>query len=327
MSEKTPKELYREFSLTEPSVPIFSRAWWLDAVSGPEGWDVVLIRSGGKIMASLPFTRRKRLGLTVLGQPTLTQALGPWLKGSDSRKLSTIIGQETELLTELQTGLPCADLYSQNWHHSRTNWLPFYWAGYTQTTRYTYILDNIADEKSCFSGLRDSIKGDIRKSQGKNEIKIESTDNLSEFLDINDMTFARQSLKPPYSRAFVERLDAACKEHNCRRIFLARDPLGNVHAGSYIIWDNEAAYYLMGGGNPDLRSSGATSHCLWEAIRFTSTVTRSFDFEGSMMQPVERFIRSFGARQVPHFYVSRVSRRMKFLLSARDTSRAFLGLR
>ena len=34
-------------------------------------------------------------------------------------------------------------------------------------------------------------------------------------------------------------------------------------------------------------------------------VTRRFDFEGSMLQPVERFFRAFGARQVQYPHVSR----------------------
>jgi hypothetical protein len=40
---------------------------------------------------------------------------------------------------------------------------------------------------------------------------------------------------------------------------------------------------------------------MWEAIKFASTVTKRFDFEGSMIEPVERFFRAFGAKQTPYF--------------------------
>jgi hypothetical protein len=43
---------------------------------------------------------------------------------------------------------------------------------------------------------------------------------------------------------------------------------------------------------------------MWEAIKFASTVTESFDFEGSMIEPVERFFRAFGARQTSYHTVS-----------------------
>lgn len=57
----------------------------------------------------------------------------------------------------------------------------------------------------------------------------------------------------------------------------------------------------MGGSDPDLRSSAAISLCMWAAIKFASTVTKILDFEGSIMEPVERFFRAFCAKQTPYF--------------------------
>ena len=75
----------------------------------------------------------------------------------------------------------------------------------------------------------------------------------------------------------------------------------------------------MGGSDPDIRSSGANSLCLWEAIKFSKIVTKSFDFEGSMIEPIERFMRAFGSSQTPFFEVSftpnRFLRTAKFLKS------------
>jgi hypothetical protein len=36
-------------------------------------------------------------------------------------------------------------------------------------------------------------------------------------------------------------------------------------------------------------------------------VVSVFDFEGSMLRPVERFFRAFGGRQVPYLHVSRAT--------------------
>jgi len=46
-------------------------------------------------------------------------------------------------------------------------------------------------------------------------------------------------------------------------------------------------------------------------------VTDVFDFEGSMLPPVERYFRAFGARQTPYLRVSRTSRRGRAALAAR----------
>lgn len=63
----------------------------------------------------------------------------------------------------------------------------------------------------------------------------------------------------------------------------------------------KTASTILGGGDPELRSSGATSLCMWEA----SGVTSRFDFGGSMLESVEYFIRGFGAVQIPCFSITR----------------------
>lgn len=63
----------------------------------------------------------------------------------------------------------------------------------------------------------------------------------------------------------------------------------------------------MLGADPRYRSSGAASLTMWEAIKFAATVTKRFDFEGSMIEPIEQFFRSFGAVQKPYFTISKVS--------------------
>jgi hypothetical protein len=77
---------------------------------------------------------------------------------------------------------------------------------------------------------------------------------------------------------------------------------------AYLVGDRRTTYYLMGGGDPQLRTSGAGSLLMWEAIRRARAVSQVFDFEGSMLRPVERFFRAFGGRQTPYPHVSRATR-------------------
>ena len=129
----------------------------------------------------------------------------------------------------------------------------------------------------------------VRKAENRHNLKAREDLGIDAFLDLNVQTFERQGIDSPIRKDFIRRLDAACEAKECRKILIAEDPEGQRHAGIYIVWDEESAYYLMGGSDPSLRSSGATSLCLWEAIRFASATTQSFDFEGSMLEPVERF--------------------------------------
>lgn len=311
----TSKQAYRQLCLTDDSIPFFSQAWWLDASAGEGAWDVAIVEKNGRIMASLPYVFRRRYGLTKLTQPPLTQTLGPWLR-LESEKYSTILSRQKSLMEALIEKLPPFSQYEQSWHHSQTNWLPFFWKGFQQTTRYTYVLPCLEDELALWNGLRSNIRTDIGKASEREAIKIRTDLGLPEFSALNKKVFERQGLAQPYSDLFLKRIDDACLARGKRRIFIAEDVGGRHHAAAYVVWDSNSAYYLMGGGDPALRNSGATSLCMWAAIKFAATVTRSFDFEGSMLMSVERFFRAFGAQQTPYFAVSKTSSRLLRLYKA-----------
>jgi lipid II:glycine glycyltransferase (peptidoglycan interpeptide bridge formation enzyme) len=233
------------------------------------------------------------------------------------------LSQEKELMTSLIEQLPPCDYFHQRFHYSISNWLPFYWRGFEQTTRYTYVIESLDDLDRVWEQFQSNIRREIRKA--RKQVAARTDLDVERFLDINTLTFQRQGLDVPYSRNLVRRLDAACAERRARRIFFAEDARGRIHAALYVVWDENSAYYLMSGGDPDLRTSGATSLLVWEAIQFAATVTKSFDFEGSVIEPVERFFRAFGGTQRAYFRVTRFSRRMRFLMAGREMAKALLG--
>lgn len=300
----TAKETYREFARCEPSLPIFSRDWWLDATAGPDAWDVVVVKKAGRVAASMPYMIRRFGWVKVFGQPALTQKLGPWFRAGEG-KTATRLTAEKELMQGLIDQLPRFDHFTQNWHYGCTNWLPFAWNGFRQTTRYTYVLADLRDPDEIWSGFQHNIRSECRKAWSRFGLQVRDDLPIEVFLALNRMTFARQRMSSPYTEAFVRRLDAACAARACRKCFIAVDPQGRHHAGLYIVWDENSSYGLMTGSDPALRTSGAVSLCFWEAIRHAARVTERFDFGGSMLQPVERFFRGFGAFQVPYFHISK----------------------
>ena len=297
----TNKQKYRTLCEQE-ALPIFQQAFWLDVTAGDE-WDVALVEKGGQIVAAMPYTRAiGKLGIIHLGQPPLTQHLGPWLKVQPG-KYAKKLGREKDLMQELISKLPSYASYKQNWSWTIQNWLPFYWQGFEQTTGYTYQLQDLTNLETVWDQFETKIRGDIKKSSEREGVKVIQNADLEEFIELNKLVFSRQGMKVPNSAEFIRRLDKVVGERKQRKIFIAKDESGRMHAGLYLIWDSESAYYIMGGGDPALRNSGATSLCMWEAIKFAATVTQRFDFEGSMIEPVERFFRGFGAKQVPYFTV------------------------
>ena len=300
------KDKYHRFCENNVDIPIFSLDWWLDAVSQNDNWDVLLVEKNGLILGTMPYIIRKRYGMTFIVMPPLTQTLGPWIRPSNGKYVDQDADQ-IKIMKELIEQIPQHSYFHQNFHHSITNYLPFYWEGFQQTTRYTYVIETLKDLTSIWKGMRSNITREINKAQSRFKLEVKSDLTIDDFLKINELTFTRQGKSLPYSRDVVLRIDDACQKHNCRKIFFAYDSEARIHSAVYIIWTSNTAYYLMGGSDPELRTSGANSLCMWEAIKFASTVANNFDFEGSMIEPVERFFRAFGARRMPYFQITKTN--------------------
>ena len=297
------KEKYQHLCDTDPTISIFSQYWWLDAVCGPENWDVAVIEKGGLITAALPYMQTNKYGLRFISMPPLTKSMGPWLGAIDGKTAAQYAHQK-EVFTQLIQALPRFDYFCQNFHPTITNWLPFFWQGFEQTTWYTYVLDDLGDLPTIFNGFQGNIRREIKKAEHRYKLQIRWDIDIDQFWDLYKMTYRRQKMQVPHSREVIPRIETACAARNARKIIGAQDAEGQLHAAIYVIWDHHSAYYLMGGSDSDLRNSGANSFCMWEAIKFASKVTQKFDFEGSMIEPVERFFRGFGAKQTPYFRIT-----------------------
>tara|TARA_R110001592_G_scaffold45986_2_gene146684 strand:- start:13548 stop:14510 length:963 start_codon:yes stop_codon:yes gene_type:complete len=298
----TNKEKYLLFCEQERSIPIFSQAWWLNTVAG-DVWDVCLLENGEGVLATMPYVMSSgSYGFVYLSHPRLTPVLGPWLKPAKG-KYSKMLSQQKDWLQALIEQLPKYDYFNQNWHYSQTNWLPLYWKNFEQTTKYTYVLEDLSDNNKLWNDLDSSLRTQIRKAE-KAGLVVRNDLPIEDFIALNEMTFLRQGMKMPDSESFIKMFAEKAQERNQCMWFIAKDDKDQNHAGVLIVWDEQSAYYLMGGGNPDLRTSGAASLCMWEAIKFASTVSEKFDFEGSMLESVERFFRGFGAVQKQYFSVT-----------------------
>jgi hypothetical protein len=268
-----------------------------------------MVEKDGRIVASMPICVESRGPFRYLGHPPLTPVLGPWLRTSDA-KYVTRLAEEKKLMGELIDQLPRYDQFSQKWHRSLANWLPFYWRGFEQTTLYTYVLYDLENLDELWRCVDSRIRREIRKAQGRYGLVVRDSEDIDGFIELNDEVFRRQGRVLPYSRELVRRLDEASRRQGARKIWIATDDNDRIHAAIYVVWDRSSAYYLMGGAAPEFRTTGAASLLLWEAIRHASSVTREFDFEGSMVESIERFFRGFGARQTPYFSVSHTKSRL-----------------
>ncbi|MGC2099838.1 MAG: GNAT family N-acetyltransferase [Candidatus Sulfotelmatobacter sp.] len=294
---------YDELVTRSPQGSIFAHRWWLEAVA-PRMYEILEIKKGDEIQAAWPIVYHTRDEAKHVVMPALTQKLGI-LFAPSSANLAETQSKNQKLTTELMEQLGDIASFRQNFHENFADWLPFYWRGYDQTSRYTYALEDISDPTALWNGMRRHHRRDIRRAE-RLGIRVKDDLDLGQFLELNRKTFTRQGREPLASDELIWRLDRACCANAGRKIFAGVDSRGRVHAAVYVAWADNTAYYLMGGSEPDLRASGAQLLALWEAILFSSSVVKRFDFEGSMLPQVECGFRGFGAKQLPYFSITKV---------------------
>ncbi len=298
------KETYHQFCQENKNLPIFFQDWYLDAVCQDGDWEVAMVEKSGKIVGVLPYYFKQKGPFKYITMPPLTKMMGPYLL-PDYRTDSHFLKISTALIEQL----PSVAAYEQLLDYSIDNWLPFYWKGYQQTTRYSYILD-LSDMERVFENFSADYKNNKIK-KAKELITIVHDRPLEALYQVNKMSFDRQQVAIPYDLDFLKRLDKALVEQEARTLFFAIDKSEQIHAVAYLIWDKNRAYYLLAGDDTNLRKSGAGILLAWRAIQYTNEVLGLpiFDFQGSMIPSIERVRRQFGALRQPYFFINKSNSR------------------
>ena len=279
---------------------IFQSRWWLDAVA-PNEWDEIVVRKSNDIIARMPYTLRQRYGLLFVEAPALTNHLGPWIAPITGKEYN-IISRQNEIQTEIINRLPKFDIFKQSFNPMISNWLPWHWAGYTQTTFYTYVIDDLDDLDRIYSGFTNEKRRDIKKAS--NKVNVCEDMPPAEFYRLHKLSLSQGGSPISYKYEKFMRICRAAISNNSGKILYAIDSDGAVHSGVFFVWDSNSAYFLISFNVPEYRSNGSLSLLIYEAIKHCSGKTKRFDFDGSMIKGAEHSYRAFGGKQTPYFQIS-----------------------
>jgi hypothetical protein len=253
-------------------------------------------------LAAMPFAHSDS-DTKIIRQPPLCIYLGPYFPKSNQ---PLTLNKQMKILEEMATDLQFFDYYNQNWHPSVLNWLPFYWQGFTQSSRYSYQIQ-VTSKEQIDAGYDSEVKRIVKKALG--QLKIIESSDVSTLLSVINKTFERKDRGNPYDIEIFKSVWKVCNERKCGKMFFALDSLENVHAVIFLIWDNETVFYLAGGMDNQYKS-GAMTLLIDYSIKMAIDMGKVFDFEGSMIRSIERYFRSFGAVQREYFVLTKVNSKM-----------------
>ena len=280
---------------------LFQRPWWLDAVA-PGRWSAARVVRDGELMGYLPYVINGPPGLRFSTQPALTPTLGPWVRATGDDYRHALAAQHA-VLADLISCLPRFGYMAQRCPPAFTDGLPFVWAGFDVRVGYTYRLFELDDLDRVWAGFETQRRRATQKAQRTLEVAVET--ELEPVLHLSDVNLRRAGVPIPYTRDTIRRIDLACRGRGACSLLTARDVRGAPRAFLYLVHDEETTFYILGGTDDSGRAAGAMTLLLWEGIRCAAARDTVLDFDGSMVETIERFFRSFGAKQVPYLMVSR----------------------
>lgn len=301
----TNKEAYRLF-LAKEAVSVYNQPWWLDAVCGPENWDVWLYRRGEELLAAMPYYMEQRGAYRYITKAPLTQNNGILFRHDPGAKLQKRASFEEKVIEEAVAWLARQqlDVYEQQYSHHFTNWQPFFWNGFKCVLRYTYIIEEPADSAAVMAGYSAKLRNDIKKGM-QNAASVEGLDP-EEFYREHEKIYAKQGLPCPFSRALWMRLYQACMDNGSGTTLCVRNHAGEVSSLAFLVWDAHYVYLLMGGAIPAHSSENTFSYLVHRSIALAGEKGLGFDFEGSMIRRIAKTFRDYGGIPMPYYRIRRI---------------------
>lgn len=301
----TNKEKYNVFCDSKKAyIPIFSQPWWLDSVCGADNWDVYVVDKNGEYKAAMPYYIELRDGCKVITKAKNTQNNGILIAYPKNQKYTTRLDYEDRIINEIIEFIESMGLtiYEQQYHYSFQNWLPFFWNNYSAMIRYTYVIEDTSDLKIVEENYSPNVRNGLRKAEKTVHLCNEEI-SVEDFFEVNKMSFERQGKEIPYNLDFVRNIYLEGKKREAVKILAAEDAEENIHSVAFLVWDTESVYYLLNGTNPKFKNSQANCFLIHESIKFAHELNLKFDFEGSVIKPIENAFRQYGGIRKPYFRI------------------------
>ncbi|MGB0390925.1 MAG: GNAT family N-acetyltransferase [Salibacteraceae bacterium] len=302
---KNSKQTYRADFNQFTSGLIFQSPTWLDLVAGPNNWDVAIAYQGDFISGALPYVTNTKYGLKQITIPFLTPYLGPIFRYPSDLSNSKKLSYQKKTLESLINQIPDTDRFITQSDFNFDYWLPFYWNGFQQTTRYSFTLNTTPSEDELLAGFKPNIKKHIKNASKL--FKVEEGRDIKPLFAMHKSDLNKKNTDLHFSKEQLEKVYLTLQKSGDCKIFNAVDERNEVVSAFFIVFDKHFTHYLLGTVKPKHRHTGVMSLLMWTVIKEAKSRGLTFNFEGSMHQSIERFFSSFGGQPQPYMQISKTS--------------------
>jgi hypothetical protein len=295
------KKMYAELCKSE-NLSIFMQDWWLDVVCDVGNWQPVLVfDKNEKPIGATFFYQKKKLGFSIVTQPPMTPITQIWYRPLPADAIHKEEAYKADILKKIIEKIPKSSFFQVNFHFSLKNHLPFHWAGFKQTTRYTYLIDLTSTIDEIHSNLKHNVRTNLKKAE-KN-INIAECFDLEIVYETLRFSFLQNKIKTPFSFEKLNALYQKLLENKSVFIYLATNENGHIEGVAFIVLDKKTAYFLFSGKKSE-KNNATMSLLVWKSIEKAKTLGyQYFDFDGSVLSQIEPFFQSFGGERMSYFQI------------------------
>lgn len=259
---------------------IYAYSWYLDIVS--DNWDVLIL---GDYKAVMPLPWRQKYLIKYIYKPCWTQQLGVF-------STDTI---DENLVREFIKAIPrkfkkiTIQFNSDN---------PISGKGISK--KINYILGLKKTYKELFLGYK-SVRRRNKRQSVKNHIEIEQTDDVVNVIELfkskkQDVVAVKDS---DYSK--LENLIFYLLKKKKAEVLITKDTKNNLLGGAFFLIDKHRITYLFSAVTDDGRQQNTMSYIIDCMIEKHANSNYTLDFEGSMIDGIAFFFRSFGAKDEGYY--------------------------
>ncbi len=288
---------WNDFIADSPQYSIYLNSWYLDSLN--KKYKILVAKNEtGEIQGGIVLMKNE---LKMYSNPLLCKYLGICFKNFKGNEY-TAESARRDVLNELLSVLKKYKTFDYTFHPAYKNWLNFYWMGYNMRINYTYRIDF---GKFTLEQIRERFHGKLRseiKYAEKQGYLFQKDIPFDLFYEVLHLTYKRQGGPIPYKKIFLKSWYERLHEKKAVDLFGVFNG-DTCMAVAGILKDDQTANFLFNGINHLEVQRAANEYLVHEIINFYSDQTNIFDFEGSMLKPVESFYRKFGGELTPYYRI------------------------
>ena len=302
----------------EPHIGVWGSKAWLSVYDNRLQL-VGIYKDEKQLIGGFYFLKAKKYGFNFIKLPPYTPHCGLFFE-TESKNKSSVNTFTKEVMLEV-----CNYIKTQNallsilaFPITVTDLQPFIWNQFKVIPNYTYQIDLIKTMEEIKSNFDSKNRNAINKA-------------IKEGVEISENEISKSDLYA-YFKTTLETTDANIYDKELEAIFLKFATLQNsfcvtakhnqkVIGNVFCVYDANACYYLLGGVDKQSGIQGVNNLLVQHSIEKAKAMQcKVFDFEGSMLQGVEKFFRSFGGNLLPYYTVNKASLPLEMLLKFKKRS-------